>query len=291
MNSKKIRYRQTLLGLGASVGTIILVLYVIFPVGMGAAVLSPAHSIVGLPPEGFADIQLQTVDGITLSAWYKEPQNGVAIILLHGSGESRESIRPYAQLLVSHGFGVLALDMRGHGSSGGKTNRLGWQGTLDVGAAVAFLENRPEVQHIGGLGISLGGEVLLGAASAYPQMEAIAADGATRRCLNDLLVLESERPLARSYTARVMYATVRLLSGGQPPTPILASMLDAGNTRYLLIAAGRDEMEVQFNRLFTDELGARAELWIAADSDHSTALEDYPKEYEEQLVQFFSGTR
>jgi len=49
----------------------------------------------------------------------------------------------------------------------------------------------------------MGGEVLLGAASQYPSITAIAADGATRRSTEELLALESERPLVRNFTARV----------------------------------------------------------------------------------------
>ena len=114
---------------------------------------------------------------MTLAGWYKPPLNGAVIILIHGAGGSREGMRPYAAMLARHGYGVLALDLRGHGASTGRTNRFGWQGTQDVGAAVAFLQARDEVKAIGGLGSSLGGEVLLGAASKYPALKAIAADG------------------------------------------------------------------------------------------------------------------
>jgi hypothetical protein len=90
-----------------------------------------------------------------------------------------------------------------------------------VGAAVAFLQEQPEVQAIGGLGLSLGGEVLLGTASQHPAIRAIAADGASRRSTAELLALETERPLVRSFTARFMYASVRLFSGETPPKPLL----------------------------------------------------------------------
>jgi pimeloyl-ACP methyl ester carboxylesterase len=128
-------------------------------------------------------IALTTDDQVMLAGWYKPPINGAAIILIHGAGGSREGMRPYAEMLAHHGYGVLALDLRGHGASTGLTNRFGWQGTHDVGAAVAFLQARDEVKMIGGLGSSLGSEVLLGAASEYPAMQAIAADGATTRSL------------------------------------------------------------------------------------------------------------
>jgi len=287
MKSRKIRIRQTIYGLGIAIGIIIVVLYVLFPVGMGIAALIPAQSAVGSPPAGFDEITLNTDDGVQLKGWYNPPENEIAVIVLHGSGGSRESVRPYIQILVNNGYGVLALDQRGHGESGGKTNRLGWQGTSDVGAAVAFLEDQPEVKHIGGLGISMGGEVLLGAASTYTQIEKIVADGATRRCLSELLALESERPLVRNYTARVMYATVQVFGGIKPPSPLLESIMEAKDTRFLFIAAGNNDMEVAFNRLFLMGLGENTALWISEGSDHTTAIQDHPSEYEARIKQFF----
>ncbi len=199
-------------------------------------------------------------------------------------------MRSYAQMLARRGYGILALDLRGHGASEGKTNRLGWQGTLDVGAAVNFLRSRSEVRHIGGLGSSMGGEVLLGAASTYPAIEAIAADGATRRCTEELLALQTERPLARNFTARVMFASVQLFSGEQPPQPLLQSMLETAKTQFLLIAAGSNALEVSFNQMFTNTLGNRAALWIAPGVGHTGAFSQYPQEYEQRLVNFFNRT-
>jgi len=267
---------------------VLLLLYFVLPVALGVMAVYPTRSQPGLPPGGFEPVTLESGDGVKLAGWYAAPQNSTAIILLHGAGSSREDIRPYAEMLQRNGFGVLALDLRGHGESGGSTNRLGWQGTRDVGAAIAFLEGRPEVEKIGGLGVSLGGEVLLGAASEYPSIAAIAADGATRRSLDELLALPSEKLLVRSFTARVMYAAVQLLSGQEPPLPLLDSMVQAGSTEYLLIAAGEDEMEVKFNELFAAALPGRAQLWVALGAEHIGSFGLYPDVYEQRLVAFFN---
>jgi pimeloyl-ACP methyl ester carboxylesterase len=224
-----------------------------------------------------------------LAGWYKQPINGTAIILIHGAGGSREGMRPYAEMLARHGYGVLALDLRGHGTSTGRTNRFGWQGTHDAGAAVAFLQARDEVKAIGGLGSSLGGEVLLGAASEYPAIKAIAADGATARSLDELLTLSSERPLYRNFTARVMYAAVQVLSGETPPTPLLDSLIAAPATSYLLIAGGDNNKEVAFNELFVAAAPDRAQLWIAPDAAHTGAFSKYPSEYEQRVIAFLDA--
>lgn len=285
----RLRFARVLRGAGIALGILILLLYIGLPVGMAAVALWPSRSAPGSPPAGFEAVTLTAGDGVQLNAWYRPPENGAAIILLHGAGGTRESMRPYAEMLARHGYGVLSLDLRGHGESQGKVNRLGWQGSLDVGAAVAFLQSRPEVQRIGGLGSSMGGEVLLGAASAYPELQAIAADGATRRCLEEYLALEQNRPLVHNFTARVMFAVVRLFSGSAPPLPLLESMQQAPTTQFLLVAAGNNDEEIAFNRLFAETLGSRADLWIAPQVGHTGAFARYPDEYERRITGFFDS--
>jgi pimeloyl-ACP methyl ester carboxylesterase len=289
MKSKSLNLKHLLRWLEFLIIAVLLLLYIVLPVALAVVAVYPTKSQPGLPPPGFEPVTLETGDGFSLAGWYFPPKNSTAIILIHGAGASREAVRPYAEMLARHGYGVLALDLRGHGASGGSTNRLGWQGTRDVGAAVAFLEKRPEVDHIGALGLSLGGEVLLGAASDYSAIRAIAADGATRRSLAELMALPSERPLVRNFTARVMYAAVQLLSGQQPPLPLLDSMTQAGSTEFLLIAAGEDEMEVKFNELFADTFAGRAQLWIALGADHTGAFGLYSDVYEQRVIAFFNN--
>jgi hypothetical protein len=197
-------------------------------------------------------------------------------------------VRPYAEFLARNGFGVLALDLRArrerrqnepHGMAGYPGRRCGCR----------ILQSQPEVQADRRVGHIDGGEILLGAASQYPVIQAIATDGATRRSTAEPLALESERPLVRNFTARVMYAAIRLFSGEIPPKPLLDSMVESGSTRFYLIAAGNDDLEVSFNQLFAMTLGDRASLWIAPDVEHTGAFRLYPQEYELRLIEFFQS--
>lgn len=270
--------------------TILIGLYLVLPAALGIAAIIPVKQTVGTPPPPFKTVSITTEDNITLAGWYAPPANSAVILLLHGAGGSREQLRFLAQLLVSHGYGVLAIDARGHGASGGKTNRLGWQGSRDVAAAVDFLHAQPNIQQIGALGLSMGGEILLGAAADNPEIVAIVADGATRRCTEELLALSSERPLVRNFTARVMFITVQILSGEKPPEPLLDSMIKAEGTRFLLIAGGAETQEVEFNKLFASAVSNRAELWIAPETPHVGAHDLYPDEYEHRAIDFFDKT-
>lgn len=202
MQPKSSGRRRTLRWIVPLILAAVVRLYILMPVGFGVAAVFPARQTVGAAPDGFQTVSLQTDDGVDLAAWYAPPARGATIILVHGAGSSRQEVRSHAQMLTRHGYGVLALDLRGFGESAGATNRFGWQGASDIGAAVAYLSTRDQAQVIGGLGLSLSGEVLLGAASTYPIMRAIVADGATQRCVDELRTLPSERPLVRNFGSR-----------------------------------------------------------------------------------------
>jgi len=271
---------------------LILVLFsalIILPFVFGFIATIRVRPEVKESPEGFQNITLTTSDRLELEAWYRKPQNGSVIILVHGSGNSRENIRPYAELLAKHKFGVLAFDMRGHGKSEGKTNRYGWENTRDVEAAVQFLKGESDVKSIGALGLSLGGETILGSADSNPDIKAIVSEGATLRSFNDLYDLKSERPIYRNFTARIMFFSVKLFTGQQPPQTIVESMRKSKNTRFLLIAGGKEKLEISYNNMFANTAGERAQLWIAKDTGHTGALHKYPEEYEQKIVGFFSS--
>lgn len=268
---------------------VLVLVYIVMPIGFGIAAVFPYKESVGAAPEGYSEVTLTTEDGVELAAWYRPPTNDAVIILLHGAGGSRERVRGYAAMLERHGYGVLAVDLRGHGESEGRTNRFAWRGTPDVGAAVAFLNGREEVTAIGALGLSMGGEVVLGAASEYPEMRAVVADGATHRSLDEVRALESERAFHRYYVRGVVYLTVQVLTGEEPPKPLLDSMVETQATRFLLIAAGNDDSEIAYNELFAETVGERVTLWIAPDTSHTGAFKKYPDEYEQRVIAFLDA--
>ena len=268
----------------------IIALYLVFPAAMGVYATFRHPAKAGDPPDGFNSVTLTAADGVELAAWYAAPRNGAAIVLAHGATDCRENVRNYAEMLYREGFGVLAYDQRGHGESGGRGNALGWENTLDVGAATSFLEAQEDVSAIGAMGLSLGGEVLLGAASAYPGIRAIAADGATHRTIGDYLALTGRGNIFRSWTTRVMYATAGIVSGQEPPGAIVDSIGAAQDTAFLFIAAGNVPDESAYGTRFLEAAGARGELWTVPDVGHIQAFARYPEEYTEHIVGFFHET-
>ena len=77
--------------------------------------------------------------------------------------------------MARHGYGVLLLDMRGQGESEGDPNAFGWESSKDLDAAIAFLTRRPDIEdgRIGGLGLSVGGELMIETAASNPALGAV----------------------------------------------------------------------------------------------------------------------
>ena len=130
-------------------------------------------------------MQFTTSDGLRLKGWYIPSRNGAAVISFPGRASSQQR----AKLLARHGYGVLLFDRRGEGESEGDPNLFGWQGERDIHAAVAFLQGRPDVdpERIGGIGLSVGGEMMIEAAAESPALKAIVSEGASSRSVRDEL--------------------------------------------------------------------------------------------------------
>jgi pimeloyl-ACP methyl ester carboxylesterase len=270
---------------------LLVTLQIILPIVVSIWVIIPLGTNSGEPPPGFAEIEMTTPDGVQLAAWYAEPQNGAVIVLVHGAGRGRESVRPYAAMLRENGFGVLAMNLRGFGDSEGRINRLGWNGTKDIGAAVDYLAGRDGIEAIGGLGLSLGGEVLLGAASQYPGIQAIVAEGATFRSINESIALPEKKHFYNNFSDRLFTFAVGILSGDDQPDPtLLESVQAAQNASVLLIAAGKNKTEVAYNELFHETVPDRTSLWVIPNVNHTGGFSHDPDLYEEYVIGFFNET-
>ena len=92
-------------------------------------------------------------------------------MVVHGLGSGRVDHRDYAVRLAAAGINALALDLRGHGDSGGTTDA----GMVDdVIAALDWLVGEG-AGPLGVRGSSLGGFLALNAAARHPSVRAIAA--------------------------------------------------------------------------------------------------------------------
>ena len=107
-----------------------------------------------------------------------------ALIICHGAGEFKENYFELCECLALKGVAALAIDMHGHGESGGERFYVEMdQWVADVRAAVEFLSKHPRVdaEGIGAFGLSSGGTAILEAALVEPRLKALVALDATVR--------------------------------------------------------------------------------------------------------------
>jgi alpha-beta hydrolase superfamily lysophospholipase len=246
---------------------------------------APAASTLGLA--GARDVSFRARDGVRLDGWYVPGHRRAAVIVAHGSHGSRADALAHVGLLARAGFAVLAFDARGHGSSAGETNALGWRGTDDVAGAVAFLQRRAEIdpRRIALLGLSMGAEEGLRAAADGVPLRAVVADGAGTSTLGDQR-LTDPGALEISVSWLSMRAT-ELLSGTSEP-PALGDIVSRIQVPVLLIASNaRDEARV--DRAYQQRIGERAQLWHVADAGHTRALDRHPLAYAARVSRFLDA--
>jgi len=107
-----------------------------------------------------------------------------ALIVCHGAGEFKENYYEMCEYLAGHGLSSLAVDMHGHGASGGERYHVNIdQWVSDVRVAADFLSRHPRIDggRIAAFGLSSGGTAILEAALMDPRIKALIALDATVR--------------------------------------------------------------------------------------------------------------
>ena len=124
------------------------------------------------------DVAITASDGTVLRGWYAHPKkaNGNAVILLHGIGDNRQGMMGYAELLLSHGYDVLAHDARAQGDSGGTFPTYGIKEANDVHRWFDFLQVQDDPHCVFGLGESFGAATLLQALKQETRFCAVVAE-------------------------------------------------------------------------------------------------------------------
>jgi uncharacterized protein len=235
-------------------------------------------------------VTLTTADGLRLAGSYAPSRNRAAVIVFPGRGES---VIAHARLLTRHGYGVLLLDRRGEGASEGDINLYGWNGEADLRAAVAFLRHRPDVDAggIGGLGLSVGGELLLQAAAHDRGLRAVVSEGAGVRSFAEHRHTPGVGSVQKWLSPwLVQTAALTVLGDGGPP-PDLARLAGRVAPRpVLLIRALHGNLDEALNRVYAARAGASGSLWELDRGGHTGALAAEPAEYERRVLGLFDAT-
>src|SRR5215468_4312014 len=94
------------------------------------------------------------------------------LLVCHGAGEYKENYFEMCDCLAQRGLASLAIDMHGHGESGGPRFYVDMhQWVADIRSAVDFASTRPELDdsRIAAFGLSSGGTAVLEAGIVEPR--------------------------------------------------------------------------------------------------------------------------
>jgi hypothetical protein len=230
------------------------------------------------------DVTLETSDGLQLVGWYVPSKNGAAVIAFPG----RKGPQRQTRMLVRHGYGVLLFDRRGEGESEGDPNALGWDGEKDLRAAIAFLRDRPDVDpgRIGGIGLSVGGELLLQTAARTDELKAVVSEGAGIRSAREASEQDGlEKWLALPFWSATTAGTA-VFGNKSPPANLNDLVQEIAPRATYLIYAERGQGGEELSATFYESAGRPKALW-KTDSGHTGGLEAEPVEYERRVVGFF----
>ena len=276
--------------------------YVVVPtIGIAvAATHAPRSDLADATPSDvgleYTDVEFPAADGVPLSGWYVPSHNGDAVVLLHGSGETRTAVLDHARVLADLGYGVLLYDARGHGRSGGQAMEFGWSGDADVAGAVRFVHHQPDAAagRITAVGMSMGGEEALGALATTPDLCAVVAEGATGRTAGDTAWLSDAygvRGFVQEGLDRLMYGVTDLLTPASPPPSLRSAMAAAAPRRALLIAASRVADEPKAAAYIAAGASRSVDVWVVPGAAHTGALEARRAEWIRRVGDFLSSAK
>jgi uncharacterized protein len=279
--------RRSLVGVAA----LFLAYFAVVPVGASYVMTHVASTDIPEPDLGapYEDVEFTTSDGLTLQGWYVPSRNGAAVVVVPGLSNTQDD---EARMLVRHGYGVLLLIRRGEGESEGDPNMLGWNASTDVDAAVDFLSDRPGVDpdRIGGIGFSVGGEILIQAAGESDRLAAIVSEGASGRSVREDLNYSG-------WSKRWIVPSSAILTGGmsvfanQAPPPNLKDLVAEISPQAVFLIHGAEGQvgEVELTDDYYQAAGEPKQMWEVPDASHIGGYAARPREYEQRVVSFFDA--
>ena len=245
------------------------------------------HAEPNLGDADYREVTFETSDGLRLSGWYIPSTNGAAVIAYPGRDETEMRV---ARFLSDAGYGVLLFDPRGEADSEGEPNAFGWDSDKDIDAAIAFLRDQPDVDpgRIGGIGFSVGGELMLQVAAANDDLKAVVSEGAGIRSHREELELSGADRWLQLPTFAATTLGTAIFSNTAPPPNLMDLVGKIAPRPLFLIYAERGQGGEQLSADYYEAAGNPKQLWLT-DSKHMGGYVADPDRYRARVIDFFDG--
>jgi uncharacterized protein len=259
---------------------------------VGERLLHPVLWAVGPAPADLhvQSITIQTAHGESVAAWRTAGQPGAGVVLLlHGVQLSRVHMLPRIRMLQRLGYGVLAVDLPGHGESKSAHITYGFNEARAVNAVLAYLRTTLPEEKIGVIGVSLGAAAVV-LAQPDPVPDALVLESMFPT-IQEAVVdrLKGHFGAAGEWLAPLILWQLPLRLGLSPEQlrPIVA--LPNMHTP-VLIAAGADDKRTtlaETQRIFAAANAPKA-LWVVEGAGHVDLHDFDAATYEAKIPTFLA---
>jgi pimeloyl-ACP methyl ester carboxylesterase len=246
------------------------------------------------------EFDVRAPDGAVMRGWKvcAAKPNGAWVLVLHGVADNRYGMTEHARLLLQGGYGVLMMDSRVHGASGGDIATYGWLERKDVSAEIDQLEQTEHPEHLYALGNSMGAGIALQTAGADARIEAVAAEASfanLQEAAYDYAGLQRWPLLGKTLFAPGAWV---LISRGQRLAGFPAGQVSPEKSvaqrsfPLLLICDAADVvLPCRHSEMILRAAAGPKELWRVPGAMHTGALGAAPGEFRRRVVAFFEQQR
>ena len=218
------------------------------------------------------------------------------VVILHGFGNNKDTMGPYAGMFHELGYNVLLPDARAHGQSQGKYIGYGWPEKYDVRKWVEKdIAKEGKNQKIVIFGVSMGGATtMMTSGIKMPKQVKAYIEDCGYTSVKDEFLHEAQdlyhmpKPVA---TAAVDLLSVvsKANLGFYLGDASSVKSVKKNNKPMFFIHGGNDPF-VPTKMVYANYAAAKGpkQLWVAKKATHARSFETYPKEYEKRVDQFLS---
>lgn len=240
-------------------------------------------------------VEFSTADGVRLKGWFIPApggESGRTIVFCHGWGSNRAEMLRDTWFLAEKGFNLLYFDFRASGESKGAVSSVGYLETRDFDAAYEWLKShRPHAaEHVGVMGVSMGGAVAVYAAAKYPELACLLAEN-TFLSYEGVVANWSWRRLKTPYFPLVwltlFFVRRKLKADPEPYSPLY----NAGKVKApsLFIFGDHDDL---VSREDAERLAGlcgaeKKSSWTVAGASHAKCAEVGGEVYKQKVSAFF----
>ena len=242
------------------------------------------------------DFPVTAPDGALLSGWKVRPEkpNGAWVLLFHGVADNRVGAIGQSEILLTAGYGVVMMDQRAHGESGGEMATYGWLERNDTRAVIDALAAAEHPTHIFALGESMGAGIALQSAGVDPRIEAVVAEApfaSLREASYDYAGLQEYPLLGKTLFAPGAWTMI--YRGGKiagfPAAGVSPERAVASRSFPVLLICDEKDTTLPCRHAKIIYAAARGpkSLWRVPGAFHTAALGFAPEEFRRRVLDFF----